>query len=299
VLAAAALLLVVPIAGAASVRTVRAPAPVATIAADWPFVAYATGRSAHDCNRVYIWNLATRAVSKFGRRTHCVQTSTGNAVGSVAVAGRRVLWIHYAGGNRRNYTLWTATTTRPQPLLLGSREVDVDDPAPMVVGEGDNSPRGSLLPYAVGNQVVALRANGSRAFAWTASARVVSLGARAGQLAVATDDATVTVLSERGRILRVERYASPVQEVRLTWNTIAAQRGRTLELRGGHNRTWTLPAGTRLADAAGNRALAVGGGRVYTVDLRTGAVRVVTSGTAGQVEDARIAVGAGRIVSVR
>jgi hypothetical protein len=294
VLAVAALLLVVPVAGAASVRTVRTPAAVLAVGADWPFVAYATGSSAGDCNRVYIWNLATRAVSRLGRRTHCIQTSTGNAVGSVAVAGRRALWIHYAGGNRRNYTLWTATTTRPQPLLLGSREVDVDDPAPLVVGEGDNSTRGSLLPYAVGNRVVALRANGSRAFAWTASARVVSLGAGAGQLAVATEDATVTLLSERGQVLRVERYASSVQEVRLASSTIAAQRGRTLELRGGRTGAWMLPAGTRLADE--ERPVS---GRVHTVDLRTGAVRVVATGTAGQVEDARVAFGAGRIVSVR
>lgn len=297
-LVAAALFVIVPLAGAADVRSVRAPAPVLALAADGSYVAYATGRSARDCNRVYVWNLATRGVSKLGRRTHCIETSTGNRVGSVAVAGRRVLWIHYAGGNRRNYTLWTATTARPLPRLLASREVDVDDPAPMVVGEGDDSRLGSLLSYAVGNQVVALRANGSRAFSWTAPGRVVGLGARGGELAVATASA-VTVLDSRGEIVEVVRSDRPIDEVRLTGSAIAIQSGRTLEVTGPTPREWTLPAGTRLADADGSRALVVGGGSVRTIDLRTGVVRLVARGTAGQLEGARIAVGSGRIVSVR
>lgn len=295
----ALLLALVPAAGAAGVRSVTAPAPVLALEHDGSFVAYAVGRSARDCNRVYVWNLATRGVSKLGRKTHCVETSTGNAIGSVAVAGRRVLWVHFAGGNRRLYTLWTATTTAPLPRLLASREVDVDDAAPIVIGQGDDSALGSLLPYAVGRTVVALRPNGSRAFAWTAPGRVVGLSAQRGELAVATEGGTVTVLGERARILRVESYATEAQEVRLTGSAILVQRGRTLELRGGRTGSWPVPAGFKLLDAEGNRAVLSGGGRVRTLDLRDGRIQTVAPGTLARIEGARLSIGSGRVVSVR
>ena len=90
-------------------RSVAAPAPVRALEHDASRVAYAVGRSARDCNRVYVWDLATRGVSKLGRKTHCEQTSTGNEIAAVSIAGRRVLWVHYAGGNIRDWSLWTAT----------------------------------------------------------------------------------------------------------------------------------------------------------------------------------------------
>ncbi len=299
--AVAALLALVPTAGAATVRTVTAPAPVLALAQDGPFVAYATGRSARDCNRVYVWNLTTRGVSKLGRRTHCIETSTGNGIGSLAIAGRRVLWVHYAGGNRRLYSIWTATTARPLPRLLASREVDVDDPAPLVVGDGDDSRLGSLLPYAVGANVVALRANGSRAFAWTAPAPVVALSAREGELAVASRGGRVTVLDGRGRVERTETFASEIRAVRLTGAGVLVQRGRTLELRGPVvPRAWQLPAGARLEDADGAWAYYAHGTSISRLRLDAANVtRRVAGGTRAEVEGARIATSSGRTVFVR
>ena len=288
-----------PAAGAATVRSVTAPGPVLALAHDGPFVAYAAGRSAGDCNRVYVWNLATRGVTKLGRRTHCIDTSTGNAISSLAVAGRRVLWLHFAGGNRRNYTIWTATTTRPLPRLLASQEVDVDDSAPFVVGEGDDAVHGSLLPYARGRTVVALHANGSRAFTWTAPSRVVALAAFRGELAIASAGGSVTVLGERARWLRAERYPAEVGVVRLTGNALAVQHGRTLELRGGRTGAWTLPAGARLEDVEGSRALYVVAGRVRVLDLSAGATRDVSRGTAARLDGPRTSIASGRVVTVR
>lgn len=298
-LASTLLLALVPTVEAASVRSVAAPAPVLALEHDASRVAFAVGRSARDCNRVYVWDLATRGVSKLGRKTHCEQTSTGNAIAAVSIAGRRVLWVHYAGGNIRDWSLWTATTTKPTPLRLRRVSRDVDAPAPIVIGQGDDSVFGSLLPYAVDRTVFALRANGSRAFSWTAPARVVGLSAHRGELAVATQGGTVTVLGDRARPLRVESYDTEVQEVRLTGNAVAVQHGRTLELRGGRSATWTLPPGTRLADADGDRGVLAGGGRVRTIDFRNGQVRIVASGSLARLEGGRLSVGSGRMVSVR
>ena len=201
-LALAALLVLAPAGGAASVRAVTAPARVLALELDGSFIAYAVGRSAQDCNRVFVWNLASRGVTKLGRKTNCEQTSTGNSIAAVSVAGKRVLWVHFAGGNIREWSLWTATTTKPSPLRLRFVSRDVDAPAPIVIGQGDSSTRGDLLPYAVDRAVVALRVDGSRRFAWTAPARVIALSALNGELAVATEGATVTILDAGGRVLR-------------------------------------------------------------------------------------------------
>lgn len=298
-LALAALLVLVPTAGAASVRAVTAPAPIRALELDGARIAYATGRSERDCNRVFVWNLATRGVTKLGRKTHCEQTSTGNEIAAVSIAGTRVLWLHYAGGNIRDWSLWTATTTSPTPVRLRLVSRDVDAPAPITIGEGDDSRLGSLLPYAVDRVVVALRADGSRALMWTAPARVVGLSAHAGELAVATEGGVVTLLDARGRVLRTERFGSEIDAVRITGDALVVQRGRTLELRGGRTAIYSLIAGVKLADADGDRAVLVGGARVRTFDLDSGRGGVVVSGSLARLERATLAVASGRTVSVR
>jgi hypothetical protein len=294
-------LLLIPAAVAAATRTVTAPAPVSALAFDAGRVAYASGRSAGDCNRVQVWNLSTRGVTTFPRPTSCVQTSTGSGVSGLAIAGTRVLWAHYIGGNFREWTLWTATTTKTKPLRLRFVTREADDPAPIVVGDGDSGFPGGILPYAVEREVIALRTNGARRFAWTAPAPVSALSALGDELAVASAGGVVTVLDAGGNVLRSERYASEVQAVELTGDGLVVQRGRTLELRGGGGpRTWSLPARARLDDAQGNRAYYVTGGQIR--ELRLDAVnrqRQLGLGSYVQVEDSRLATSIGRRVLLR
>ncbi len=289
----------VPAALAGSVRSVTASAPVLAVAFDGSLVAYASGRSAADCNRVYVWNLSTRGVSKLGRKTHCEQTSTGNAIAAVSIAGTRVLWVHYAGGNFRDWTLWTATTSRPSPtrLRLVSREAEA--PAPIVVGDGDGSRFGDMLPYAVDRTVVVLRIAGNRRFAWTAPARVVALSAHAGELAVATEGGLVTVLDGAGKVLRAEEYAGEIASVRLTGSGLFVQRGRLLELRGtGPPRTRTVAAGSVLQGASGDRAFTVLRGQVHELSLSGSLDRIVAAGVRAAVEGGRLATASSRTVRV-
>jgi hypothetical protein len=90
-----------------------------------------------------------------------------------------------------------------------------------------------------------------------------------------------------------------VQEVRLTGTAVLVQRERWLELSGGRSASRLAPAGTRLADADGDHALLVGGGRVRRIDLRDGRVRILANGSFARLEGTRISLAAGRIVSVR
>jgi len=246
----------VPAGIAGSVRSVATPGPIVSIAYDAQRVAYAEGASADDCDRVWIWNLQTRGVTKLGRSTPCVQTSTGTGIASLALAGGRAIWLHYGGGNIREWRLFTATVTAPRPRLLRFVSRDVDEAAPIVVGDGHTSRFGDLLPYAVDRTVVALRVDGSRRFAWVAPARVIALSAFEGEVAVATEDATVTILDAGGRVLRTERYEAPLKSVRLTGTGLLVHRGNRLELRDGSGtRNWRISFSAHLEDADATRAL--------------------------------------------
>jgi hypothetical protein len=237
-------------------------------------------------------------VVRFPRPTSCEETSTGTGVASVAIAGDRVLWLHFTGGNIREWSLFTATTRRPRPRRLRFVARDVDSPPPIVVGPGDASRLGDLLPYAVDRTVIALRTNGARRFAWESPSRVVALYALGGELAVARAGGVVTVLDAQGRVLREERYGSEVDAVVIAGNGLLAQRGRTLELRNaGGARTWRLPAGARLEDAAGSdRAFYVARGAAHM--LVTSGRRDVVVGPAShvQAEGLTIVLARGRVV---
>ena len=289
-----ALLVLATMASAAgTTRTVTAPAPLIAVAFDGDRIAFASGFEARDCNRIRVWNLSTRAVTKLGRKTHCEHTSTGNSIAQLSLAGTRALWVAYIGGNTREWSLWTATVSTPLPIRLRVASNDAGDPSPFVIGNGG----GGLLPYAVDKTVVVLRSNGSRAFSWQAPDLVVALAAHSGTVAVASDDRTVTILDARGKVLRQEAYDSFVAAVQLTDSGVLVQHRSTLELRGQEPaREWTLPQGAVLAAASGTRAYYVLRGNVYSTSLTGSTARLLSRGTAAALEGTRIAVADGRVV---
>jgi hypothetical protein len=297
----AAALALVPASAAAPVRSVTAPAPVLALAADGTRVAYASGFAAGDCNRVRLWDRRTGGVTRLGRGTNCVQTSTGTTITALALAGRRALWLHVTGGNIREWSLWTATGHLPAARRLRAVRAEADGPAPIVLGPGDASRTGDLLPYALGRAVTVLRVNGARRFGWTAPARVVALAANGGEVAVADAAGDVTVLDAAGAVLRRDRFGpAPIDVVRITGDSLVVQHGRTLEVRGGGRAAmYSLLAGARLADADGGRAVVVRRGRVSTFDLASGVGRDVSAGTFADLEGAALAVASGRTVSSR
>lgn len=287
-------------ATAAAPRAVAAPARVTALAMDGRLVAYASDQSTLDCDRIRVWNLTTRGVTTLGRTMPCDEGSTGTGIAAVSIAGSRVLWLHYTGGNIREWRLFTATTTRRVPRLLAFEPRDVDAPAPLVVGPGDASRSGALLPYALDHTVIALGADGGRRFSWRAPGRVTALAALNGALAVASEGGEVTILDSRGQVTDSESFAGEIQAVRLTGDGVLVQRGRTLELRrAGGSRTWLLPARASLRDASADAALYVTGGQIR--ELRLDAVnrqRQLGLGSDVQSELASVATSVGRRVTV-
>jgi hypothetical protein len=222
----------------------------------------------------------------------CPRTSTGSGIAAVSLAGRRVLWLHYTGGNIREWSLWTRTPSS-RPRRIAFILWDVDAPPPIVLGEGDASRFGDLLPYAIGHEVVVLRSSGARRFAWTAPARVTALAAKAGELAVGLEDGRVFVLDAAGRELRTESFGARIDAVRITGNAVAVQTGRSLRVR---EQVFALPRGAALVDAEGSRAVLAGGGKVRLLDLGSGQSRVVAGGAAAQLEGVRLVYASGRRV---
>jgi len=244
--------------------------------ADVVFASAATGER---CPALTIWHTDLRFDRRFSTGRDCPATSTGSGIAAVAEAQGRVLWLSYAGGNNRDWTLYTASERARTPRLLRFVTVDVSAPPPIVVGDADER----LLPYAVDRTVVALDPNGSRRFTWTAPSRVVGLAAGPASLngligvVAQLDDGSVVTLSPAGAVLRTDTFAAgAVRGVHLGAIGTLIQLGDSLDIRKGASRR-TLPLAPRAGQldfAAGVAVYAAADG-IHALRVATGADRVV------------------------
>lgn len=116
------------------------------------------------CARIGLWHPVGNRRFVFDGREQCRErASTGQGVWDVAVATRRLLWITYTGGNFREWSLWTASTTRQTPRRLRFVSRDVDASPPIVIGPGAQD----RIPYAVDREVVLLGDEGRAIFKTT------------------------------------------------------------------------------------------------------------------------------------
>jgi hypothetical protein len=302
-LAAVALALVVTPLGGATARTLVLRAPLSGLAADGARAAIVVGSRRRDCTHVVIWSSLNGQVIRLGRPAPCVQTSTGSGIARVSFARPRALWLSYAGGNIREWSLWTASVSRRRPVRIAFEPVDVDLPSPIVLGEGDNDKDGRILPYAIRDTVYSLGIDGRRVFSWKAPDTVVALAAKNGELAVALESGPVVILDAAGHVLRTEPFAGRVDAVAITGNALLVQHGQVLELRGGLvPKTWELSGQWRLTDAVGNIAVYTRGHEIHAFDLDNGkdvVVRRTSARPFAQIESGGgLVYGAGRRVSV-
>ena len=218
-----------------------------------------------------------------------------------SIAGTRALWLTYAGGNIREWSLWSATATRRQPKRLRFVARDVDLPPPIILGEGDRD----TLPYAVGTRVIALDSRtGKTRFTTALAERVVALATQRGRVAAALANGSIVILDRRGAEQGGTCGTStrPVDAVRFALaggSTLWVQRGRTLELcgAGGAVRRGTLPPGARLVDAEGNAAVYVRRNQVHGVVTEDVVLRTTTGPAFAQLEPVGLTYGSGRRIS--
>ena len=213
VLSVLAALVIVGVAGATTLDRVRVlPAPVTALDMTNQAVATATAWSPGHCEAVDLWSPDVRARYGFQAPGPCPATSTGRGIASVAVTYNRVLWLAYAGGNDRDWTLWMATRTAKAPKKLRFASAPVDAAPPIVLGNA-----GELeFAYAVGPDVVILSDTGARLGSWHAPARVVALSADGvGGVAMLLETGNLVVLAPKnGRASVVTDYDYAPGEVR-------------------------------------------------------------------------------------
>jgi hypothetical protein len=284
------------VAGATSESFIVGRSTVTALAADGDQAAFTAARTANDCDRAFIWQRLPRLVVQLGKKQRCSPTSTGRGVAGIAVTGGRALWVTYAGGNDRDWQLWTASITRTAPRQVQFVTRSVDEPQPIVVG----SAGGGLLPYAVDSTVTTLRSNGTTAFSWTASSPVAALAAADGRVAVAEAGGRVTVLDTRGKIMSVDLYASDVSAVAFAGKSLLVQRGVTLELRrGAATHEYAIAPDSHLDDAVVKWAVWSGDGLVHVLQLVDGTQASLFKGSAGALAGNRVYVANGRTITLR
>jgi hypothetical protein len=96
-------------------RLLGTATPVTTLAADGSIAAVST-----ECGKRFLeevaWNPVRRSVVSMDspRERQCFGASTGEGISEQGVAGRRLAWVRYGGGNYTQMWLVTATVRRPR-----------------------------------------------------------------------------------------------------------------------------------------------------------------------------------------
>jgi hypothetical protein len=121
--------------------------PVSELAADGGRVAILVRTKTGSCarDRVAVWAPATRSFVPIGASACVGSTFTGSGLFSVGLAGTRVAYVQFAGGNTRELQLRLASLARPRPATVASASFGVDALQGTYIGRvaGD----GSLLAF--------------------------------------------------------------------------------------------------------------------------------------------------------
>jgi len=133
--------------GGSASSTLSLAGPVSELAADGGRVAILVRTKTGSCarDRVAVWAPVTRSFVPIGASACVGSTSTGAGLFSVGLAGTRVAYVQFAGGNTRELQLRLATLARPRPATVASASFGVDELQGTEIGRvaGD----GSLLAF--------------------------------------------------------------------------------------------------------------------------------------------------------
>ena len=205
-----------------STRTLATAGSVVALSADGPRVAIATTGLARACDRVVLWNAVARTSARWAAHTNCGggQTSGGQALKEIALAGTRALWVESISGNNQELALWSARPGQKPAMLAFETNGNGagGDPAGDYLGHvhADGTlaafntwrvcdripPGGGLIPPCVPGQIGLqtlwrVTPAGKRAIRQGADATFVA-AVDAGRIAVQHDDGTVTLFSSSG-----------------------------------------------------------------------------------------------------
>jgi hypothetical protein len=134
-------------ASSAGTQALSLAGPVSELAADGGRVAILVRTKTGSCtrDRVAVWAPGTRSFVPIGASACVGSTSTGAGLFGVALAGTRVAYVRFAGGNTRELQLRMATIAHPRTATVASASFALDQQQGTYIGRlaGD----GSLLAF--------------------------------------------------------------------------------------------------------------------------------------------------------
>lgn len=280
-------------------RSIESPGAVIGLARSSFSVAFTSGPSAGHCGaRVELWELAGRGVFPLGRHTDdvCREGPSGGAgIVEAAVAGRRVVWLAYAGGNLTDWSLETATTTSPIERELAFEEVDADASSPILLGVASDI----VIPYAVRATVTSLAASGKRLYSWKAPAVPTALTAYGNQVAVFMPGGKAVVLSSSGAVAQSYIFPRGAVALALAGAGLVVQLPHgAVQIRKGPRlvRALTLTAGARMIDFAEGILLYAKGQEIHGVRVSDGKDVLLRKGEHAVLEPNGLSYTVGRFV---
>jgi hypothetical protein len=282
------------------VRTLRTP-PVMGLAADGSFAAVATVCGANEY-RLYAWNPVRRRVVSMARRRErrCYGASTGEGVWEAGIAGRRLAWVPFSGGNFQQAWLVTAAITRPRATtqltemmdrnthnFVGTWVGNVHGDGPLLVfntwsacestPEGGSCPEGTPPGIHIYDEKI-WRIIGRRRRLMLATPDEASvLAVAAGRILVQHADGSLELRRAdgslvrafpfgpkevRGAVLDASELVVLQRSGRLTW--------RVYDLLSGDERARPAPAGATLADVERGLLVYTRGRTVHVLRLADG-----------------------------
>lgn len=247
-------------------------------------VVVATGVSPKPC-AVLLWRTWKQSAIRVAPGVDCtIETSTGVGIAAVSAAADRVVWLAYAGGNTREWSLFTATPSARRPLRLRFSARSVDGPPPIVLGPGT----AEGIPYGVNRELVYLANDGTRLFRVVTAepVRLVASGRGPNGIRVVayTSAGSIVALTASGVAGADDIVVKePVRSLRLFRAGIAYQVGDLVHIaRAGGETLVDLPVGATMVDAAGAHILYQRAGGLGAVSVADGRTEMIVDGTRAQ-----------------
>jgi Tol biopolymer transport system component len=217
----------------ASAHSIVSSAQIRQVAADGPRIAFIGDATPIDCDHVAIWTPSTRSIRRVSALPAPCNDVDVQDTTAVALASTRAAWVSTSCcGEAQNTTVFSATTSRPEPKPVVYASSDRSTGAGTYVG-GLRGDRG-LIAYTIETRCdptedcpgrrsivsTTVRALGRRSAIATAKGPLDLLTVDAGRIVVATAR-EVRLISARGRVLR--RFAIRADAAALSGTRLAVE----------------------------------------------------------------------------
>jgi WD40-like Beta Propeller Repeat len=257
-------------------HTVSTRGPVSDLSADGSRVAFVTSTPI-DCDHAAVWTPPTKGMARFDFPHLCPATSTGSGIYDLELAGSRVAWVHYGGGNTWDFSLQAAALEDRKRVELSSNSGDAGEYWKYQVrGDGD------VLVFNDGARLVRVGGGRERCQDRSRGASICTtirrdvharpVEAVSGQLIAIREPGAVAVVDVRGEVVRV--LPMTVTSVRLDGAHLVVTRANVIErydvTTGTLELSRPLPSGYKLADADGGIAVLRRPATIILLRLDTG-----------------------------